>query len=118
MNINSRKKRKCDWMAIFTGKIYCGNCERMYKRKNDRGKNKWICQGFESLSICAENILSEDAMIEFISRRLFVTDRTLDAVTKFINDHVERIVVKDINDFHVIINGQQHMFMKPGHIHY
>lgn len=105
-------------MAIFTGKIFCGNCEKMFKRKNEKGKFKWSCQGSENFSICTRNILSEDAMIEFISRRLVISERTLETVTQFIEDYVDRIVVKDINEFEVGIRGQEAMFMKPGHIHY
>jgi hypothetical protein len=105
-------------LAIFTDRIICGKCERLFKRKNARGKYKWSCQSTINHSKCGKNLVSEDALIEFISRKLFLMDRTLDKVTLFITDYVERIVVNEKNDFTVFIRGQEPMFMKPNHVHY
>jgi hypothetical protein len=105
-------------MSIFTNKILCGNCEKVFIRKNERGKNKWICESYDLFSNCLSNIVSEDALIEFISRRLWTEDRTPENVMNLIEAKVEKIVVKDLNDFNVSIRGQEAMVWKPGHIHY
>lgn len=102
-------------MAVFTNKIVCINCENLFQLKYERGKSYWSCQGNEK---CGINIVSEDAMIEFISRRLWSEDRTKEKITYFIEKSVEKIVVKDKNDFDVFIRGQEPMSWKPGHIHY
>jgi hypothetical protein len=102
-------------MAIFTNKIECGNCENVFQQKSERGKSYWSCQGDET---CGINIVSEEAMIEFISRRLWVDDRIKDKITYFIEKSVEKIVVNDKNHFDVFIRGQEPMSWKPGHIHY
>jgi hypothetical protein len=105
-------------MAIFTSKIHCGNCKNIYIRKNDRGKFKWICQSYEEFSNCLSNIVSEEALIEFISRRFYLEDRILEKVIPFIESSVESIIVKGKNNFEVLIRGQEPMLWRPGHIQY
>jgi hypothetical protein len=105
-------------MAIFTEKMICSNCKNVYIRKIEQGKFRWVCKNFDDFSNCVSNIVSEEAMIEFISRRLYIDERTLENTTKFIEDKLERIVVKGAYDFMVSIRGQEPMFMKPGHFHY
>jgi hypothetical protein len=115
MNIHVSKKERFEDMAIFSNKIHCGNCENVFHPNNERGKTYWSCQGDEK---CGINIVSEDAMIEFISRRLWIDDRTKEKITQLVERSVEKIVVKDKNNFDVFFRGQESMSWKPGHIHY
>lgn len=111
------KTEKCDQMAIFTGKILC-ECGKYYKRKNERGKFKWVCQGYDNYSSCQRNIVDEEGLKEFISRRLFVGERNEDNIAKLIEDRVQRIEIVDKENFTVIFNKEEMMYSKQGHFHY
>lgn len=105
-------------MVLFAGKMFCGNCESAYIRRHERGKYRWTCKSNNGNPECRNNIVSEDAMVEFISRRLYVEERTPDKISKFIEGKLDSVVVNGANNFMVHLKGQDPMFMKPGHIHY
>lgn len=104
-------------MAIFTSKILC-ECGKYYKRKNERGKFKWVCQGFEMNTTCQRNIVDEEGMKEFISRRLFVDERNDINIIKLIDERVQRIEIVDKDNFTVIFHKEEMMYRKYGHSHY
>jgi hypothetical protein len=105
-------------LSNYSNKIICGNCGSTYIKKNERGKSKWICQRFEELSSCASKIVSEEALTEFLSRRLWIDERTPESVKHFIETKVEKIVVKDAYNFIASIRGQGPMFWNGPNIQF
>jgi hypothetical protein len=104
-------------LAIFTGKILC-ECGKHYKRKNERGKFKWVCQGYDNYSSCQRNIVDEEGLKEFISRRLFVGDRNEGNILKLIEDRVQKIEIISKDDFKVTFFNEEIMYQQQGHFHY
>jgi hypothetical protein len=49
----------------------------------------WICQSYKEFSSCVSIIVSEEALTEFLSRRLWQEDRTLENVKHFIETKVD-----------------------------
>ncbi|PLR99663.1 zinc ribbon domain-containing protein [Bacillus sp. T33-2] len=105
-------------MAVFTGKMICSHCEKLYKRKNERGIFKWVCQGYDNYSSCKRIIVDENRMVEFISRRLKIEERSEENIYNLIMHKVDRIQVSDKNDFIVHMVNQEPMYMKEGQIQY
>lgn len=104
-------------MTTYTSKIVCVRCGKFYKRKNERGKFKWVCQGYDNFSICKRIIIDEEGMTEFISRRLYPQDRTEENIQNLIKS-VSKIEIKDKYDFTVyMINGES-MYRNGNHTHY
>jgi hypothetical protein len=104
-------------MAIFTSKIICNHCGKFYKRKNERDKFKWICQGYDNYSECRRIVIDEEGMKEFISRRLYPQDRSEDNISLLINN-VDKIQIEDRFKFTVHIKNDQPMYRNGNHTQY
>lgn len=104
-------------MATFTGKIICNHCGKFYKRKLERGKYRWVCQGYDNYSECTRIAVDESAMIEFISRRLYVQDRIQDKIERLL-ETVTKITVDGRDNFQVYFENAEPMYRYEGHIQY
>jgi hypothetical protein len=77
-------------MAVFTGKLYCNLCKKPFKRKNEKGTYKWVCQGYDNSQSCKRVIVEEDWLISTVGMRLFWDEQK--HVDKFINEQLDHIV--------------------------
>jgi NAD-dependent DNA ligase len=107
-------------MAIFSNKMVCESCGKVFvQHKGENGKNYWSCQGdSECPNQCANNIVNEDGMLEFISRRLWIGDRTPRKIQHFIDTKVEKIKVKAAYNITVDVMGDKSMLWTPPHFIY
>lgn len=99
-------------MPIFTSKIICSHCGKFFKRNIERGKYKWICPD------CLLYEIDEDKMVEFISRRLYVQERTNENIQNLISSKVDKITVEDTDRFKVFIINDLPMYRNECHMHY
>ncbi|MGD7047105.1 hypothetical protein FZC83_02480 [Rossellomorea marisflavi] len=85
-------------MNPFKSKIYCTKCNKKYRRKMEKGVEKFICGGYSKGIGCTERIVIKGEFIrDLINRRYerVLTDEELEQV-------VERIDITDeiIMDIH------------------
>ncbi len=103
-------------MAIFSKMMVCKNCgSAMSQHRNENGRNYWSCQRTDK---CSYILVSEDAMVEFIGRRLWYEERTPMKIQRLIETKVEKIEVNDTGAFTVSISGQEPMVWDPPNIYY
>lgn len=90
--------------SLFFKKIYCGNCGSGMRRKNERGKIKYLCSRYSNDSTqCSRRALIEEN---------FILDLIIKRYGEMSNDElreiVDQIVVKDKLEFEIkFANGDE-----------
>jgi hypothetical protein len=87
--------------SIFSKKIFCGNCGSGMRRKNERGKIKYLCSRYSNNS----NQCSRKALIEESFILDLILKRYGEMSTEQIRDIVDQITVRDKLEFEIKFNN-------------
>ena len=98
--------------ALFSKKIYCFHCEKRFKAKRERNKQKYLCSKYDNTGECVRIPIEEDFLKDLIFRRYGEISESE------MRDIVDHIVIRDKLLLEIHFKNDKPIIMSENFIQY
>lgn len=101
--------------SLFVRKIRCQHCGMTFKKKTERGKNKYVCSSYDLRGECIRIPIEEDFLIELLHKRM-----NQEITRELIDEHVKVIMIESINPYllEIHLHNQESILFSKNLIRY
>jgi hypothetical protein len=100
----------------FSGLIICHQCGEYFRALKERSISKYVCSRYSNRKGCSRNIINEEQILELVITYCSRKNIPLELSNQFMVNIIDRIIVKDSNNFDVFYKDNTHQFISDNGI--